>query len=181
MKKLLRISVFFTFLFGLIGLLNSLNFVNIEKISTNSMEKSTYPYDFSSEISLESSHSFHLSVKIPSENLIFFRSSDLESFFSEMDFEDFAEIFSEIDGVWWELDLWDDEIIDELGEDFVKFLRDFIESLNDYEESELKILENSYNVDGISVKIRLDFFDSPFNLPEEYEDFSNFFAKSFEK
>lgn len=181
MKKFLRILTFLTFIFSLISLLNSLNYTTIKKTSTISEAKSTYPYDFSAEISVESSYSFHLSVKIPSENSIFFRSSDLESFFSDMNSAEFAEIFSEIDGVWWELDLWDDSIMDELGDDFVKFLRNFVESLTDYEKSELKTLENSYEEDGISVKIRLDFSDSPFSLPEEYENFSEFFEKFTEK
>lgn len=194
MERVLRISVIFSLLFATIGVLNSMNFSTTTiKTSEKLVESSNFPLEFSAKVSFspenpkestqnsdESPLEFSASVKITEEKLVFFRSLGLYDLFSELKYDDFSEIFGKIDGIWWLIDLWDEEISEKLGEETVEFFRNFIEDLDEYEKSELKTVEKFYKEDGISIKITLNFSESPFELPEEYSDFANFFVETFE-
>lgn len=194
MGRVLRIFTIFSFLCGAIGVLNSMNFMTTSiKTSKTTVESSNFPLEFSAKISIspksaenliensdESPLSFSVSVKITEEKLIFFRTKNFSDLFFDLNYEDFSEIFSKFDGVWWYIDLWDEEVSEKLGEGTAEFFRNFIEDFDEYEKSELKQIEKSFVEDEIFVKISIDFFEDSFETPEEYSDFANFFVETFE-
>lgn len=129
------------------------------------------------------SESFTISGFFDSEDYLLFRTSGLASALNEINYTDFATIFSDIDEKWWGIDVFSNDIYENFDKNLIDSVRDFLDNLGFYVRTGENDLKFHHEEDGIfldaSVKIsRIS--NNSVEYPAEYSDFSEFFIHTFE-
>lgn len=179
-------SVKFLFSLGLI-IISVLSAKNSTHISSYFYEDSSEKYSFSAQFSISTpenlSESFAISGISEPDGYLLFKTSNLSSALNEINYTDFATIFSGIDEKWWGIDAFSNDIYEIFDKNLVDSVRGFLENLEVYAKTDENDLKITHEEEGIflnaSIKISTIASDSV-EYPTEYADFSEFFITKFE-